>query len=353
MPSTRRPLTLRATQSVLRGVARLPRPVLRLVAGRPQRVDGHTLRTDVQVALRMLELAPGSDAAELTPEQWRAEIETEAWLFGHQPHVASIRDGVLPGPAGSIRTRTYDPTPGEPPRGVVVYFHGGGFVAGSLDSTDPVCRFVARYAGLTVVSVDYRLAPESPFPCAVEDAVAAFRHVRDHRGQLGGDASTPIAVMGDSAGGNLAAVVCHRTVEDEAGGPDLQVLVSPVTDWSRKSRSYALFPTGFFLTEATMDWYASHYLREPEQASHPDASPLLARHLGGLPPAYVLVSAFDVLRDEGLAYAARLEEAGVPVTLRVDEDGTHGDVNAMGVSRASRDLVIEVAEAVRDLLVRR
>lgn len=226
-------------------------------------------------------------------------------------------------------------------------------MAGSLDSTDPVCRFVARYAGLTVVSVDYRLAPESPFPCAVEDAVAAFRHVRDHRGQLGGDASTPIAVMGDSAGGNLAAVVCHRTVEDEAGGPDLQVLVSPVTDWSRKSRSYALFPTGFFLTEATMDWYASHYLREPEQASHPDASPLLARHLGGLPPAYVLVSAFDVLRDEGLAYAARLEEAGVPVTLRVDEDGTHGDLNAMGVSRASRDLVIEVAEAVRDLLVRR
>ncbi|AKT50573.1 alpha/beta hydrolase [Arsenicicoccus sp. oral taxon 190] len=352
MSSPRPPVTLRATRSVLRGLARLPAPVIRAVAGRPRRVDGYTLRGDVQAALRLLEVSPGSDAAELTPEQWRAEMETEAWLFGHRPHVASVRDAAVPGPGGDIPVRVYNPRPDRPAPGVVVYFHGGGFVSGSLDTVDPVCRFLARYSGCVVVSVDYRLAPEHAFPCAVEDAVAAFRHVRDHLGDYAAP-DAPVAVMGDSAGGNLAAVVCHRTVEDEAGGPDLQVLLTPVVDWSRKARSYTLFAQGYYLTEATMDWYSHHYLREPEQAGHPDASPLLARHLGGLPPAYVLVAAFDVLRDEGLAYAARLEEAGVPVTLRVDEDGTHGDINAMGLSRASRDLVIEVSEAVRDLLVRR
>lgn len=347
--SPRRPLTLRATRALLRGVVRMPRPAVRLVAGRPRTADGHVLRPDLQATLRLLALAPGSPPHELTPQQWRTELETEAWIVGHGPHVAEVADRVIPGPAGPIGARVYTPRPGEPARAVIVFFHGGGFVAGSLDSHDPLCRFVARYTGATVVSVDYRLAPEHAFPCGVEDAVAAFRWVRDHRDELGA-AGAPVAVMGDSSGATLAAVVCHRTVEDEQGLPDLQVLLTPVTDLSRKTRSYELFGEGYHLTEATMDWYSQLYLREPEQAAHPDASPLLARWFGGLPPAYVLVSAFDVLRDEGLAYAAALAEADVPVVVRVDEGGTHAALNAMGLSTASRDLLIEVCEQVRDLL---
>ncbi|WP_409484434.1 alpha/beta hydrolase [Arsenicicoccus dermatophilus] len=349
MSSHRPPLTLRATRMLVRGLVHLPDPLRRLMAGRPHRVDGRTLRPDVQLVLRLLAIAPGDDATELTPVQWRDEVETEAWMFGHRPYVAMVRDTTIPGPAGPLDARIYDPRPGEPKGAVVTMFHGGGFVAGSLESVDPVCRFVARYVGCPVVSVAYRLAPEDPYPCAVEDAIAAFRWVRDHREELAGPRAR-VAVMGDDAGATLAAVVSHRTVEDERGGPDLQVLISPVVDLSRKTRSYEQFSRGYLLTEATMDWYLRHYLREPERAVEPDASPLLARHFGGLPPAYVLVPGFSVLRDEGLAYAAALQDADVPVTVRLDEGGIHGDLSAMGISPASRDLLVELCETVRGQL---
>jgi acetyl esterase len=229
--------------------------------------------------------------------------------------------------------------------GTVVYFHGGGWV-GSLDSADSVCRFIAATSGLEVISVDYRLAPEHPFPAGVEDAIDGYRWVREHR------PGRRIAVAGDSAGGNLSAVVSLATVGDAAGAPDFQLLFFPVTDLSGKHRSYRLFSDGYFLTEKQMDWYRGHYLPTPAHALDPFASPLRAEAsaLTKLPPAHVAVSGFDVLRDEGIAYAERLKDAGVPTTLQVVDGHIHAFVNATGVGRlSSRALAESVGVLVRGL----
>ena len=196
-----------------------------------------------------------------------------------------------------------------------------------------------------MVSVDYRLAPEDPFPAGVEDAVAAFRWVVEHATELGADPQR-VAVAGDSHGANLAAVVALETASSDAA-PAMQALIYPVTDMSRKHRSYRLFSEGFFLTEQKMDWYRGHYLADPTAALDPRASPLLVPDLAGLPLTYLTVAAFDPLRDEGLAYADALREAGVEVELRNHRGLVHGFANSVGVGRASAAAMREVAVALR------
>ena len=228
--------------------------------------------------------------------------------------IGSVRDLNAEGPGGPIPLRVYRPVGG--PSGtalpVLVYYHGGGWVIGDLDTHDVQCRQITAEAGITVVAVDYRLAPEHKFPAAADDAWAATRWVVAHAGELGVDAGR-LAVAGDSAGGNLAAVVA--LMARDAGGPDiaLQVLIYPVTDVGAESQSYSDFAEGYMLTRDGMRWFTNHYLKSPGEAKDWRVSPLRAASLAKLPPALVITAGFDPLRDEGAAYARRLTEAGVQV----------------------------------------
>ncbi len=225
--------------------------------------------------------------------------------------VARVEDREIPGPSGRLPVRIYVPDRAGP-HGALVYFHGGGFVFCNLDTHDATCRSLANAAGCVVVSVDYRLAPEHPFPAAPEDCYAATRWTAEYAPSLGIDPAR-IAVGGDSAGGNLAAVVA--LMARERGGPPLrfQLLVYPVTDAACETESFHENAQGYLLTAGMMRWFWSRYLPGDADAAHPLASPLRAPDLSGLPPALCITAEYDPLRDEGEAYAARLRAAGVPV----------------------------------------
>lgn len=333
---------------VARGVMGLPAPAIRWLAGsRPISIDGQTLDPEIQVLLRLLAVAGGRSIDALTPSEARESVRsTTRALAGEKLPVAHVDSKSVRGPAGEIRARLYRPYGGSEPRPLVVYYHGGGWVLCDLDTHDDPCRFLAVHAGVNVLSIDYRLAPEHCFPAAVDDAVAAFRFAVEQADALG-SAGQPIAVAGDSAGGNLSAVVSQRTARDGGPAPAFQLLLYPVTDLSKKHESYRLFSDGFFLTEKTMDWYRDHYLPDPSAALDPAASPLLAADLSGLAPAHVVTAGFDPLRDEGEAYAQRLEAAGVAVTLRRYPGLVHGFVNSTSLGTSSRAAMEEIAAALR------
>ncbi|MBK0420807.1 alpha/beta hydrolase [Leucobacter sp. CSA2] len=325
------PLTDRLARTVMRLLSSLPVGAQRRIGGKPIQIDGQTLAPEIQMGLRLLALVPGSEFTRLPLEKARRQVDSEAAVFGGDVPVATVADFELPTRSGRVAARRYANVPQQETTGTVVYFHGGGWVVGGLESTDSACRFLAKHSTLEVISVAYRLAPEHPFPAGLEDAIDAYRWARKVR------PGVPVAVAGDSAGGNLSAAVCLATIDDPIGTPDFQLLYCPCTDLSTKAPSYELFGEGFFLTEEQMDWYKAHYLRTPEAALDPLASPLLADAgtFAKLPPAHVAVSGFDVLRDEGIAYAERLREAGVPVTLQIVESAIHAFINITGVSRMS------------------
>ena len=329
----------------------LPVPLQRLLAGgRALRRDGQTLEAETQLLLRLLALSGRRGFETLTPAEARRELARTARLFAGPPRpMARVELLALPGPGGPVPARLYLPLGLAAPRPLLVYFHGGGWVLCDLDTHDEPCRFLAAEAGVAVLSVDYRLAPEHRFPAAVEDALAAFRFASDQAASLGVDAGR-IAVGGDSAGGNLAAVVSQLAVSEGGPRPAFQLLFYPVTDLSTKHASYRLFAEGFFLTEQQMDWYRGHYLPDEAAARDPRASPLVARDLAGLAPAYLATAGFDPLRDEGEAYGARLREAGVPTTLRRHAGLVHGFCNALSLGRRAREAMGEAARALRDAL---
>ena len=254
-----------------------------------------------------------------------------------------MKDIEIPGPSGVIPARVYKPVPD--PVGTVVYYHGGGWVLGCLDEFDAVCQLLAVASGARVVSVDYRLAPEHPFPAAVDDAFAALVRVAAQHPE------EPIVVAGDSAGGNLAAVSALRA--REAGGPEiaLQVLVYPVVDCDLTRPSYLeCSGSGLFLNTAEMVWFWDHYAPDEAEREHPYASPIPASDLAGLPPTYVVVAEHDPLRDEGLAYAAALESAGVPVTVTRYDDQIHAFFWLVNVMETADRAVVEAGAAIRDAM---
>lgn len=330
----------RAVRAVVRILGALPEPLQRVIAGPPDEVDGNRLFTEVQMALRLLNSMPGSSFEDLPLPRSRAQLDSEAWIFGDRPSITAVEEIRIPTRSGSLPARRYRQHPDRSPDATVVYFHGGGWVVGGLDSADSVCRTIARAGDLTVISVDYRLAPEHPFPAAVEDAEDAYRWVRDNT-------DGPVVVAGDSAGGNLAAVVSASIPGRD--GPDFQLLFYPVTDLSRRSRSYNLFADGYFLTEKQMDWYRGHYLPDPDLATDPRVSPLLTDDtaLAGVAPAHVVVAGFDVLRDEGIAYAEKLRAVGVPTTLQVVTGHIHGFANATGIGTTGGDALRDALAALR------
>ena len=237
--------------------------------------------------------------------------------------VSAVRNVVVPGPGGALAVRIYTPA-GEGPHPVMVFFQGSGFVVLDLDSHDELCRRLCRGASCVVASVDYRLAPEYPFPAAPDDCLAATRWVAANAAEFGGDA-TRLAVCGDSAGACLAAVTALR-IRDE-GGPALraQLLFYPVTDHhSAAHASYQSCGTGYGLTLEGMRWFWNQYLPDPDLVNLSHAAPLRAESLAGLPSAYVDIAEYDVLRDEGEAFARRLEQAGVPTVLRRSAGMNHG-----------------------------
>jgi acetyl esterase len=285
---------------------------------------------------------------ELSAEEARRASEAMASLHGGSEPVAAVEDRTVPGPGGGIPVRIYTPE-GREPFPVLMYFHGGGWVIGGIESSDGLCRTLANGSGCIVVSVGYRLAPEHPFPAAADDAYHATRWAAANAAGFGGDPSR-IAVSGDSAGGNLAAVVCQMA--RDRGGPAIrfQLLVYPVTDAACDTPSYAENADGYFLTKDAMLWFWNHYARTDADRGHPYASPLRAAGFAGLPPALVITAEFDPLRDEGERYAERLRAAGVPAKLIRYDGMIHGFFNMGGVIDRGETAVRQSAAFLRDVL---
>ena len=324
----------------------LPERVQRVLAGRRVVRDGQTLAPDVQMMLWMQKLArePGPETLPVE-EGRRAVLRQSAMVGGAQP-VGAVRDL----PTGGRPARLYVPSGdrAQSPGPLLVFFHGGGWVYGDLDSHDAPCRFLAERAGVRVLSVDYRLAPEHPFPAAYDDCLAAYRWVVDHASELGADPGR-LAVGGDSAGGCLAATTALAAAED--GLPvAAQMLIYPGTDMRGGTESRAMFGDGFYLTTEFIDLARSLYVPDPNTHDDPRVSPLVAKLPVGLAPAYVVTAGFDPLRDEGEAYARKLAEAGVEVELRRFPDQIHGFLNVVGVGRSSRAAMAEIAVKLRAAL---
>jgi acetyl esterase len=344
-------LSSRAEHRLLRFVCNLPPRVQRLFFGKPPTIDGETLASDVHALIRLAEIAGTKSYTNgLPPIEARAVNRLGAKASSHFPPIpmARVEAIEIPSEAGPMGARFYLPggLPGGTPPPLLVYFHGGGWVIGDLDTHDDVCRFLAAAAGIAVLSVDYRLAPEHPFPAAVEDAWAAFTWAAANAASLGTDPAR-IAVGGDSAGGNMAAVLSIQARQAGGAVPAMQLLIYPVTDSADDPRSRLLFADGFLLTKGDMDHFEGYYLPPGSDIDDPRVSVLKAPDLSGLPPAYVATAGFDPLRDEGEAYGLRLQEAGVRVALRRYPGLIHGFANQTAVSPSSRAAMLEIAGALR------
>jgi acetyl esterase len=336
---------------VLRAVCGLPAGVQRIVFGRPPALDGQVLASEIHALLRLAALAGDTSVTgrgQMPPERARADNRRGAATVAGPPlPMARVERREIPGPAGTIPARLYVPrNASEGPRPLLVYFHGGGWVIGDLDTHDSAARFLAANAELPVLSVDYRLAPEHPFPAAIDDAFAAFRWAVENAGGLGADPAR-VAVGGDSAGGNLAAGVSLMARDDDGPAPAMQLLIYPVTDAIGGQESRRLFADGFLLTSSDMNWFEGHYLPDAAAGQDPRVSMLRAEDLSGLAPAYVTTAGFDPLRDEGEAYAERMRAAGTSVALRRHPGLIHGFANLTAISRSSRAAMSEVAGALR------
>ena len=276
----------------------------------------------------LIDFIEGSGGFELRPDSDPQQLRSlyASLSLPVEIAVAHVEDRTIPGLTGAeIPVRIYRPD-GDARQPAIVYYHGGGWVIGGLNTHDGTCRALADAVGATVVSIDYRLAPEHPFPAPVDDAFAAVQWVSEHATDLGIDAAR-IAVAGDSAGGNLAAVVAQMT--RDTGGPSLcfQLLVYPVTDHEFDSVSMNDNAEGYFLTRDAMKWFYSHYLNDPSEGADPRVSPLRAPDLSGLAPAFVITAEFDPLRDQGIAYATALAKAGTPVESRTYDGMFHGFIS--------------------------
>jgi acetyl esterase len=355
----------RVEAAICVGLAKLPLMAQRALVGEPLRIDGLELHPTSQLLTRLERLAKVPPIESLPVVDARAQVGRQASLLtGRKLPLPRVEEVAIPGPAGEVPARLYAPsavTPGRPDvaslgdpnpasvssaLGLLVYYHGGGHVIGTLDTHDSACRFLATHAGVGVLSVDYRLAPEHPYPAAVDDSIAALAWASENAERLGFDPAR-IAVGGDSAGGNLAAVVTLAAKAGEAPMPAFQLLVYPVCDYVEKRRSYELFREGFLLTAAEMDWFRDHYLPDRDTAHEWRASPLQAPDHSGLPPAYVLTAGFDPLRDEAEEYARALTAAGVQTALRRHDGLLHSFVNQTALHRGAHDAMLEAAGALR------
>jgi acetyl esterase len=303
---------------------------------------------DPQTEALIASAAGGKPVEQMTVQEMRDALEQRVAVTGGQPEpVAQVINTDVPGPGGAIAVRIYVPDSAESPKPALVYFHGGGWVRGSLETHDILCRSLANGGGCVVVSVDYRMAPEHLFPAAVEDCEAATRWVLENATQLGVDPKR-VAVGGDSAGGNLAAVVSLAL----RAALVRQVLLYPVTDRNFDTQSYIDNADGYMLTREAMRYYWRTYQPDESLGDDPRASPLRAHYLAGVPAALVITAEYDPLRDEGRAYAERLKAAGV-ATVHSEYAGTvHGFITSAGVLDIGKQAVLEVSAALREAFAR-
>jgi acetyl esterase len=307
------------------------------------------LDAQVHVMLSILARSRRPTWEQLGAERGRREMLAQARLGGPDVlPVYRVDEASVETPDGGVRVRIYVPR-AAPSLPATVYYHGGGFVLGDLDTHDALCRHLALRSESIVIAVDYRLAPEHPFPAAPEDACAAFAWVSANARELGVDARR-IAVAGDSAGGNLAAVVAQRMRERGGAAPSFQLLIYPAVDLTRSFESHRRFANGFLLTEPMIDWFLASYLTNSSQMHDPNGSPIVTRDLSGLAPAHIVTAGFDPLRDEGEAYAEAMRAAGVPTTTRCYDSLIHGFVNMAGLVDAARHAIDDIAEVLRRAL---
>ncbi|GAB3281993.1 alpha/beta hydrolase [Parasphingorhabdus pacifica] len=336
-----------AQATALRAMFALPQPVRRAIAGRPIQLDGQELALDAQLLLKMQHLTGKTSLAASTAELARAGMREATALVDAKPIPGiSIGNRRIPTSSGELAARLYRPQELTGTSELLVFYHGGGWVIGDLDSHDDLCRFLAKHAGVRVLSVDYRLAPESPFPAGFEDAVDAYRFAVDNAVDLGTRPEL-VAVGGDSAGGNFAASVAHQAVREGTTTPLFQLLLYPAVDATERRRSRELFSDGFLLTDGDMDWFMDHYVPDPDVRYDPRVSVALSDDLSGLPPAHVVTAGFDPLRDEGETFAELLEKAGVPVVARRFPDLIHGFANLRQAGTRFHEALLEVAGALR------
>lgn len=329
---------------VARLLCALPPSVQRLISRDVREPEGVPPAPDVSVLLTIMAmsgeraLGTGDD-----PELRRASTRRGAATAAPRtPGPVRAQQVTVAGADGDLPARLYIP-PVETDGRLLVFYHGGGWVTGDLDTHDAPCRLLAMQAATRVVSVDYRLAPEHPFPAPVDDALAAFAHVVAHAEKLGGEPDK-VSVAGDSAGGNLAAVVAQQS----AGGPRpaAALLIYPACDFRGGTASRDLFAEGFLLEKRDMDWCQARYLQPGQPIEDPRVSPVFGDLDAGHPPTVVVTAGFDPLRDEGEAYAAQLREAGVPTVLRRYPGLVHGFINVTALSATSHDAVVDCASAL-------
>ncbi len=329
----------------------LPRRAKRLLAGPPVRRDGQVLDLDLQLLGRVSALLASSDGGTLD-QSVVAEQRRQADLAAEvaaEPGLDDIetRDLLVPGAVGPLPARLYVPPTAPAISAMLVYFHGGGFVLGSVASIDPLCRLLAAQSGVRVLSVDYRLAPEHPYPAGLDDAIAGYRGARGMAAELGADPGL-IAVGGDSAGANLALVVARELA---AEAPAAFVLaLYPVTDADRRGGSRDTFGTGFGLTADLIQELERLYLPDGIPADDTRGAILRATDLSDMPPVYVATAGFDPIRDDGEELVDRLREAGVPVVARRFPGLVHGYASFTAISAAARDATLDAASALRATL---
>lgn len=321
------------------------RPALRWWARRkPDVVDGQALDADAQW-LSMLSEKPFALRLERSsPKKARKQFRRATLLMDpRSPDVASVTERSIPGPDGALRARIYRPSDLETPAPGLLYFHGGGCVIGDLETADCPCRILASEARCVVISVEYRLGPEHPAPAAQDDAVACFRWVAENARELGLDPER-IAVGGDSSGGSLSATIAIETRDDE-NRPCFCLLIYPSTDRASETPSRELFEHGYLQTGALCRWFHEHSLLDVDPLD-PRVSPLREPDLSRLPPMWIGTAGYDVLRDEGEAFAERLREAGVSVRLERFESLVHGFIGYMGMIPAARQAMSAISEAL-------
>jgi acetyl esterase len=339
------PFRSRAQSAAIRFIYALPEPIRRVLAGPPVRVDGQELALDAQLMNRLKELT-GSEVFADPIESSRKRYEALGPIIGGESiEPIAVREIIIPAEQGDVPSTLYTPASVAERSGLLVYYHGGGFSVGSRISHDPVARYFATHAGVRVLSVEYRRAPESPFPAAVEDAITAFEYAHHHATDLGADPAR-IAVGGDSAGGNLAAVTAQQAVRRGGAVPAFQLLIYPPTDISTRRRSRELFDAGVTFTDQNFQWALANYVPPGTDLTDPRLSPLHG-DVSGLPPAYIATAGFDPLRDEGEAYADTLRASGIPVALSRQADLAHGYLNMVGIGRRFSEAAAEAAGALR------
>ncbi|HKE50575.1 MAG TPA: alpha/beta hydrolase [Actinomycetes bacterium] len=325
---------------------------LRLSGQVPVVRDGLTLDPEVQFLLAVRARLRLTPLERMSPKAARVQTRHEAAAATGLPiRVGAVTDLTVDGAVGPLAARHYAPIRPDPgPHPLLLFLHGGGFVVGDLDTHDQTCRLLCRYGGMHVLAVDYRLAPEHPFPAASLDTDAALQWTFAHAAELDADPAR-IAVGGDSAGANLAAVASARLAHEDGPKPAAQLLIYPPVDRYTDHPSLELFGDGFFLTRAEIDWFQQCYSGQADR-SDPRLSPLNAPDLSGLPPAIIVTAGFDPLRDEGEAFAATLRDAGTEVLFRRESTLIHGFANMIDLSQAARTAMITLAGELRAVLER-